>query len=65
MSQTKDESQEKKYRVQVGRAECTVSCGSATEAVRLARSRLADEMPQMWDVIQGIAEKEFRVDQIS
>ncbi len=65
MSQTEDGLREKKYRVQVGLAQCTVSCRSATEAVRLARSQLADEMPQMWDVIQGIAEKEFRVDQIS
>ena len=53
----------KRFSVRVGLAECTVSCQTEQEAVRMARRQLNDEMPQMRDVISGIRDKEFRVDQ--
>jgi len=52
----------KKFRVRVGLAECTVSCQTEQEAVRIARRQLNDELPGMGDVIKGILDKEFRVD---
>ncbi len=52
----------KKFHVRVGIAQCTVSCQSEKEAVGLARKQLNDEMPQMREVINGIRDKEFRVD---
>ena len=54
----------KRFQVRVGLAECTVTCDSPTEAVRMARAELRRKMPQMWEAIYGIADKEFRVDQI-
>ena len=64
MSEVKDYLSEKRYRVRVGLAECTVSCRSSEEAVRKARAELNREMPHMVGVIRGIADKEFRVDQV-
>jgi len=62
-----DESQgptlDKRYHVRVGLAEYTVSCRSEQEAVHLAREKLHREMPHMSNVIRGILDKEFRVDQ--
>ncbi|MBN1910478.1 MAG: hypothetical protein JW818_12110 [Pirellulales bacterium] len=53
------------YRVKVGLAECTVACGSPAEAVQYAREELRRQMPHMGTIIQGINDKEFRVDQVS
>ncbi len=64
MSQVQQVGTQKRFHVQVGLAECTVRCQSESEAVRMARTQLGERMPQMWDVIQGIADKEFRVDAI-
>ncbi|MBN1589066.1 MAG: hypothetical protein JW888_06095 [Pirellulales bacterium] len=55
---------EKTYRVSVGRAEYTVSCRSKKEAIERARANLRHEMPHLGTVIQGIHEKEFRVDRV-
>jgi hypothetical protein len=52
------------YHVRVGLAECTVSCGSKNEAVKMAREELRQQMPHMGTIIQGIRENEFRVDQV-
>lgn len=52
------------YHVTVGLAECTVSCGSENEAVKLAKHELCQQMPHMGTIIQGIRDKEFRVDQV-
>ena len=52
------------FQVKVGLAECTVTCDSPIEAIRMARAALRREIPQMWEVINGIADKEFRVDQV-
>lgn len=64
ISETQDSLLEKKYHVKVGLAECTVSCASEKEAVRLAREKLNQELPHMTGVIRGILDKEFRVDQV-
>jgi len=64
MNETQHSMPDKKYHVQVGLAECTVSCKSEKEAVRLARTRLTEKMPQMSEVIDGILDKHFRVDQV-
>lgn len=53
------------YHVKVGLAECTVLCGSKNEAVKLAKDELRQQMPHMGTIIQGIREKEFRVDQVN
>ncbi|MBN2291024.1 MAG: hypothetical protein JXM70_01285 [Pirellulales bacterium] len=53
------------YHVKVGLAECTVSCDSEHEAVKLAKDELRQQMPHMGTIIQGIRDKEFRVDQVS
>lgn len=52
------------YNVKVGLAECTVSCCSEREAVKLAKDELRQQMPHMGTIIQGIRETEFHVDQI-
>lgn len=52
------------YLVKVGLAECTVSCGSEREAVKLAKEELHVQMPQMGTIIHGIRDKEFRVDRV-
>ena len=52
------------YHVQVGLAECTVSCGSENEAVKLAKDELCQQMPHMGTIIRGIRDKEFRIDQV-
>ncbi|MEA1950856.1 MAG: hypothetical protein U9N87_05695 [Planctomycetota bacterium] len=53
------------YHVKVGLAECTVSCGTEYEAVKMAKDELRQQMPHMGTIIQGIRDKEFRVDQVS
>lgn len=64
MSQVQQIGTQKRFHVKVGLAECTVRCQSKSDAVRLARTQLGEQMPKMWDVIQGIDDKEFRVDPI-
>ena len=64
MNGSENSGSEKTYHVRVGLAECTVSCTSEEEAVRMAREHLNKEMPQMTHVIRGILDKEFRVDQV-
>lgn len=54
----------RKFRVQVGLAECTVTCEDRKEAVQAARDHLCREMPHMVSAINGIRDKEFRVDQV-
>lgn len=52
----------KQFHVRVGLAECTVACQTEQEAVRLARVRIAEEYPQVRMLLEGIRDKEFRVD---
>ena len=62
MSTSSIAGQERAYSVKVGLVECTVRCRSAKDAVRLAREELGRQMPQMWDTIQGLEDREFHVD---
>jgi len=55
---------ERTYRVSVGLAEYTVRCRSEKEAIEEAKANLRRQMPHLGTVIQGIHEKEFRVDPI-
>ena len=52
----------KQFHVRVGLAECTVACQTEQEAVRLARVRIAEQYPQVRTVLEGIRDKEFRID---
>jgi hypothetical protein len=50
------------FQVRVGLAECTVVCHTPDEAIRLARVRIAEKMPQTRILLGNILDKEFRVD---
>ncbi len=65
MIQPDSAGRENKYHVRVGHTQTTVVCGTPDEAIRLARQRLSEEMPRLWDVIHRIADKDFRVDLMS
>jgi hypothetical protein len=54
----------KKYRVKLGLAEVVVECCSKDEAIRLARTKLSNDMPRLYDVIQGAEDQEFQIDEI-
>ena len=54
----------KKYRIKLGLAEVVVNCRSKDEAIRLARTKLSDAMPRLYDVIQGAEDQEFQIDEI-
>lgn len=53
-----------RFHVRVGLAECTVLCQTPEEAVRLARSKIGQEMPKVRSVLHNIHDKEFRVDRV-
>ncbi|MCX7428593.1 MAG: hypothetical protein NTW96_23575 [Planctomycetia bacterium] len=55
---------EKTFRVTVGVAECTVTCGSERGAVEETRSQFRQQMPHMGTAIQGISDREFQVDRV-
>lgn len=64
MSQVSDNAQQVQFHVQVGLAECLVRSRDEVDAVEAARSHFLERMPELSEIIQGIAEKEFRVDRI-
>ena len=64
MNRTDDSLSEREFNVKVGLAECVVTCQSEKEAVQMARARLGEKMPQMWDIIQGIADRQFHVNPV-
>jgi len=64
MSAVQDRLLQKKYRVQVGLAECTVCGASEDQAIQEARRQLNQEMPKLSEIIRGIKDKEFRVDRV-
>ena len=53
----------KEYRVNLGLQEVTVACDTPTEAIRLARIKLSDENPRLFDLIQVADEARFQVSQ--
>ncbi len=54
----------KKYRVKLGLVEVVVECRSKDEAIRLARTKLSDDMPRLYDLIRGAADREFQIDEM-
>lgn len=50
------------FRVEIGHAAVNVVCATPDEAIRLARRRLSEEMPRLWDVIHHIGDNKFRVE---
>ena len=54
----------KKFRVKLGFSEVLVECSSKEEAIRLARKKLSDDMPRLYDVIRSADEERFQVDEI-
>ena len=54
----------KKYRVRLGLFEFEVECGSKDEVIRIARTKLGDDMPQLYDVIHGSEDQKFQIDEI-
>ena len=64
MRNVQDRLLQKKYRVRVGLAECTVCGTSEDQAIQEARRQLNQEMPRLSGVIRGIKDKESRVDQV-
>ena len=52
----------KTYRVAVGHSEVTVQAKSPREAIRLARRKLAEELPRLYDVISSLEETKFSID---
>lgn len=55
-------SSEQRFRVTLGHVEVVVECRTRDEALRLARRRLSQEHPRLWDVIYRVEERQFRVD---
>ena len=64
MNQVSDNTQQVQFHVQVGLAECLVRSRDEVDAVEAARNHFLERMPELSEIIQGIAEKEFRVDRI-
>ena len=54
----------KKYRVKLGLVEVVVECRSKDEAIRLARTKLSDDMPRLYDQIRGADDREFQIDEL-
>ena len=54
----------KKYRVKLGFNEVSVECNSREEAIRLARTKLSDDLPRLYDVIHKAEESKFQVDEV-
>lgn len=50
------------YRVRVGHHEFHVKARDTAEAMELARSLLARELPRLYDVIQSLTESRFQVE---
>ncbi len=64
MSQVSDNAQHAKFHVQVGLAECLVRSRDEVDAVEAARNHFLQRMPELSEIIKGIADKEFRVDRL-
>ena len=55
----------KKYRVKLGFSQVSVECSSKEEAIRLARTKLSDDMPWLYDVIHSADDKQFQVNEVT
>ena len=54
----------KKYRVKLGLTKVTVECSSKEEAIRLARIKLTDDTPRLYDVILRAEDEQFEVNEL-
>ena len=54
----------KKYRVKLGFNEVSVECNSREEAIRLARTKLSDDLPRLYVDIHSAEESKFQVDEV-
>lgn len=64
MNQITDNAQPVQFHVQVGLAECLVKSRDEVGAVEAARNHFLERMPELSEIIKGIADKEFRVDRL-
>jgi hypothetical protein len=64
MSQMTESARPVQFHVQVGLAECLVKSRDEVGAVEAARSHFLERMPELSEIIKGIADKEFRVDRL-
>ncbi|NLS97280.1 MAG: hypothetical protein GXX96_34510 [Planctomycetaceae bacterium] len=64
MSQVSENAQPVRFHVQVGLAECLVRSRDEVGAVEAARNHFVERMPELSEIIRGIADKEFRVDRL-
>ncbi len=64
MSQTSDNAHQSQFHVQVGLAECLVRSHDEANALEAARIHFVERMPELSEIIEGIADKEFRVDRL-
>ena len=64
MSQISETAQPVRFHVQVGLAECMVRSPDEVAAVEAARNHFLERMPELGEIIRGIADKEFRVDRL-
>ena len=55
----------RQFRVSVGFASVTVECPSREDVIQIARRRLCDDMPRLWDVIRQLDESRFQIVPIS
>ena len=54
----------KKYRVKLGLTEVTIECNSRDEAIRLARIKLTDDTPRLYDIILNAEDDRFDVNEL-
>ena len=64
MTQMTNSAQPVRFHVQVGLAECLVNSRDESGAVEAARTHFLERMPELSEIIRGIADKEFRVDRL-
>ncbi len=64
MSRMSDNAHHAQFHVQVGLAECLVRSPDEASAVTAARNHFIQRMPELSEIIEGISEKEFRVDRL-
>ena len=55
----------KKYRVRLGLVAVDVEGTSKEDALRLARTKLSDDMPRLYDTIHGAEDQEFQIDELT
>ena len=60
---TRDSITTRKYRVKLGYSEVFVEGHSRKEAIRLARKKLSDDMPRLYDVIYRADDIDFQVNE--